>query len=142
MSGKIILFLVLHNIISAVSENCQQSSSEQLVIQPDTRNCSQFKVCTADGFVTQHCPGQTVFNPQLKVCDHPENVDLPEDYCEYDDILYLKPHFCDCRKYVICEPGKPPQVIVCPLGRRFRYFRKHFVLYKLGHNFCTEGRCN
>nr|CAI5847632.1 unnamed protein product [Callosobruchus analis] len=49
----------------------------------------------------------TVFNPQLKVCDHPENVDLPEGYCEYDDVFYLKPHFCDCRKYVVCEPGNP-----------------------------------
>nr|CAH7725376.1 unnamed protein product [Callosobruchus chinensis] len=109
---------------------CAGSAGRQLKL----RNTSSSIVlpCAEEKLVCGSCPGG----------GKTENVDIPEDYCEYDDIFYLKHHFCDCRKYVICEPGKPPQVIECPQGRRFRYFRKNFVLYKLGHNFCTEGSCN
>lgn len=99
-------------------------------------------MCSNQVPIETSCPEGTIFDETAKVCNHPNHVKLPADYCEYTDIWYEKAHKCDCKKYVMCYFGTAT-VFECPIG----YHRnpKHVINYvRFGYNVqsvCKIGNC-
>lgn len=113
------------------------------VLIPNTRNCSKFFLCSNSYPVEQSCPPGLIFSAKLSVCDYPKNDQLPENYCEYGDMLYEKAHYCDCTKYVICNYGEAT-VMNCPEGYHRR--SKRVINFVQGDfslkSMCKKGDCS
>ncbi|XP_077290935.1 peritrophin-1-like [Arctopsyche grandis] len=78
MKGLFILAIValLSVIVSANVPKCPPFNPSLPALHlPDIDDCSRFYHCDeADIAVLDNCPGGLWFNPDLSVCDRPENV--------------------------------------------------------------------
>lgn len=58
------------------------NETDGLVLFPNPYDCSSYVVCDPNswgfGFL-QYCPDGLEFNPELSVCDYPENFDCVEE---------------------------------------------------------------
>ncbi|KAF5284904.1 hypothetical protein FQA39_LY16859 [Lamprigera yunnana] len=103
---------------------------------PHPWDCSKFLNCANGQAFVQDCGPGTVYNPNIKVCDYPNNVDCSvddsEDYTGRIDVRIqphepssslkcppqakgIHPHPTICSKYVKCNYGIA-QVEECPQG--------------------------
>ena len=69
-------YLIIHfytdSIIQVV---CQQNQDDGTVIfVPHPYNCSKYFMCFFDQGMEMSCPGNLQFDPNLNVCNYPENV--------------------------------------------------------------------
>ena len=66
----------LTNIKSEPNEEvkCHESEDGEAVIIPNPDDCSKFYICVGTNPVAMKCKPPTLFNPDLSVCDWPENV--------------------------------------------------------------------
>lgn len=101
---------------------------------PDPTNCLHFIQCRGKNPITMACPKNLYFDPNLEECNYPENIMIPDHYCEYSDMVYQKPHWCDCKKYVLCNYGKP-SVIDCPT-KMSGFYQINYINSPFSNDFC------
>ena len=53
---------------------CHISEDGYAVVLPNPNNCSTFFICVGLTPVEKHCKPGLLFNPELLVCDYPQNV--------------------------------------------------------------------
>ncbi|KAG5885074.1 hypothetical protein JTB14_036643 [Gonioctena quinquepunctata] len=114
----------------------------------DEKNCSRFKVCVGNRAHLFNCPSNLHFSPQSTQCEYETDVAPPEGYCEYNDMIFDKPHMCSCRKYVFCNFGVP-QIMHCPDGFRFNETIAELSLSEddastilSSNSVCSPGNCS
>ncbi|CAL4068136.1 unnamed protein product, partial [Meganyctiphanes norvegica] len=53
---------------------CPANSESVLVLLPDPYDCGSYYMCAAQGPIHMLCPAGLYFNPDVQVCDYPQNV--------------------------------------------------------------------
>ncbi|XP_017467454.1 PREDICTED: peritrophin-44-like [Rhagoletis zephyria] len=102
---------------NAASQSCVATSSGCLTCDKDVLNstaliktCNKYVLCFAGTPVLQQCADNLQYNPNLRACDLPRNVDCVADRCSiYQDpqnIVYV-PSVSACNRYFICMNGLP-----------------------------------
>ncbi|CAH1116689.1 unnamed protein product [Phaedon cochleariae] len=116
---------------------------ENGIFRSDPTDCSRFRVCVEDRVYTFSCPSNLFFNHKTRRCDYEHLIEPPDGYCEYPEIMYDKPHFCDCQKYVFCNSGIPA-ILKCPTGFHFNLTSGIIQVSSSTNriNVCTEGDCH
>ena len=59
---------------SSSEVQCHYSEDGYAVILPNPEDCSTFFICVGLTPVEKHCRPGLLFNPELSVCDYPQNV--------------------------------------------------------------------
>ncbi|ESO95368.1 hypothetical protein LOTGIDRAFT_232054 [Lottia gigantea] len=115
MAGKdLFVFVVIVQFIAVLCFDCTNKTDGSFEV-----GCKVFVQCISGKSKTVECPGNTVFNSKLKICDAPKNVPEPcgliKNCSNLKDGSYpdLQQH---CASYFTCHAG-----------------------YYLGHNFCPGG---
>ena len=70
---------------------CPASDDDFPVLLPNPNDCSQFFMCMDETPILTDCPAGLYFNPDLGVCDYPQNVDCQQPSC-------------NCNPPSICRP--------------------------------------
>ena len=131
------------NFSSVRSSNvqCHYSEDGYAVILPNPEDCSTFFICVGLTPVEKHCRPGLLFNPELSVCDFPQNVVCatneittikPDNVtngnfsmvksfqypCQIFEELYFVPHPNECNKYYMCN-FHHAALFTCPANLQF-----------------------
>ncbi|XP_067646702.1 uncharacterized protein [Eurosta solidaginis] len=100
---------------------CLSCNSNQLTSTALAKTCNKYVLCFAGTPVQQQCADNLQFNPNLRACDLPKNVDCVSNYCSIyqnpNEIVYVASQ-SSCAKYFICMNGQP-QNQTCISGLHF-----------------------
>jgi len=122
---------------------------------PYPSDCRKYVNCANGVTNVMNCPANTVFNPTIKVCDHPQNV----PYCNYNapvgtpsiyannicqqngygNGVYFHPY--DCSQYINCNLGQT-SINVCPAGTIYNNIQRQCLAYGNapynGNPYCSQ----
>ncbi|KAH8239752.1 hypothetical protein KR032_007554, partial [Drosophila birchii] len=117
------------------SNPCKDETNFTII--PSTLSCDEFIVCMNGQSEVTRCPGELLFNPDLKICDFKDNVwcygdrttqdgqdttsTIGEAFtdCEGQKLGALFPDILNCQQYYYCWGNDSYSIFPCPIDNWF-----------------------
>ncbi|XP_070142003.1 chondroitin proteoglycan 1 [Drosophila kikkawai] len=114
---------------------CKDESNHTIL--PSALSCSEFIVCLNGQSEEKQCPGELLFNPDLKICDFKDNVvcfgdqttqdehetttttEEPFTECEGQKLGAMFPDIRNCQQYYYCWGNDSYSIFPCPVDNWF-----------------------